>query len=212
MSAEKPVQGFPVDAPQTSDEFESEQIGPQWQWNHNPRNERWSLSEHPGHLRLYASSPVGEGGFWKAPNTLSQRIMGKGEGQVTAKINIEGMVAGQFAGLCRFSGQYVLLGIKANEAGEKQLIFQHNQDVITGPFLTANTVYLRSNNVGRDAYFSYGTDGKNWERFGPDFLLTFGRWRGDRLGFFCWNENNDEKKGFIDIDWFHYDAYDGPRP
>ena len=61
---------------------------------------------------------------------------------------------------------------------------------------------------GNRATFSYSLDGTKWDRIGPEFTLTFGRWRGDRIGFFCWNET--EANGQIDIDWFHYE-YDGPR-
>ncbi|MHC4529352.1 MAG: glycoside hydrolase 43 family protein, partial [Planctomycetota bacterium] len=76
--ARKPILGYPIDAAQTNDEFDSEELSPQWQWNHNPRDERWSLSERPGWLRLKANVPIGEGGFWNASNTLSQRLMGTG--------------------------------------------------------------------------------------------------------------------------------------
>ncbi|PAF19238.1 glycoside hydrolase, partial [Shouchella clausii] len=37
-----------------SDEFHSDTgtVGLVWQWNHNPDNEHWSLTERPGYLRL----------------------------------------------------------------------------------------------------------------------------------------------------------------
>ena len=52
------------------------------------------------------------------------------------------------------------------------------------------------------------TNGKTYQSFGPEFTLKFGRWTGDRLGFFCWNETGES--GWIDVDWFTY-AYDGPK-
>ncbi|MCP5116099.1 MAG: hypothetical protein GY953_35175, partial [bacterium] len=100
----KPIAGFPVTAPQTGDEFSSATLGPQWQWNHNPRDERWSLTERKGWLRLKANVPVGDGGFWGASNTISQRIMGKGTGVATAKVDLSGMKPGQQAGFCHHSG------------------------------------------------------------------------------------------------------------
>ncbi|MHB8899881.1 MAG: glycoside hydrolase 43 family protein, partial [Thermoguttaceae bacterium] len=57
----KPIQGYPITAPPTSDEFELPKLGVQWEWNHNPRDTHWSLSEQPGRLRLRASVPVGSG-------------------------------------------------------------------------------------------------------------------------------------------------------
>jgi len=56
--------------------------------------------------------------------------------------------------------------------------------------------------------FYYSFDGETWKRFGDEFRLKFGRWRGDRLGFYCWNDNLDA--GYIDVDWFSY-KYDGPK-
>ena len=58
------------------------------------------------------------------------------------------------------------------------------------------------------AFFEYSTDGENFSRFGDDFELTFGRWRGDRIGFFCWNP--ERSAGHLDIDWFRY-RYHGPQ-
>jgi hypothetical protein len=63
--------------------------------------------------------------------------------------------------------------------------------------------------AGDLANFEYSTNGKSFHRLGPEFTLMFGKWTGDRLGFFCWNEK--EEKGSIDVDWFKYE-YDGPNP
>ncbi|MCD8292578.1 MAG: glycoside hydrolase 43 family protein, partial [Prevotellaceae bacterium] len=46
----------------------------QWQWNHNPDNTLWSLSERPGYLRL-ATGRV-DTLFTQARNTLTQRTFG----------------------------------------------------------------------------------------------------------------------------------------
>ena len=86
--ARKPIAGHPVGAPQTDDDFNSETLGPQWEWNHNPRDDRWSLTERPGWLRLKASVPVGKKDFWGACNTISQRIMGTGKGRAEAKLDL----------------------------------------------------------------------------------------------------------------------------
>ena len=90
----KPINGMPVTAPWSDDEFDAPQRGPQWEWNHNPRDSHWSLTERPGWLRLKASVPVAKGGFWGACNTLSQRIMGTGQGEATAKLDLSGMPGG----------------------------------------------------------------------------------------------------------------------
>lgn len=71
--ARKPIPGQAVGQPATSDDFASPTLGLQWQWNHNPDNSRWSLTERPGWLRL--RSTVADN-FWLAPNTLTQKGQG----------------------------------------------------------------------------------------------------------------------------------------
>jgi len=204
----KPVDGYPIAAPQADDDFAGPKLAPQWEWNHNPRDESWSLSEREGWLRLRADVPVNEGGFWNAANTISQRTMGERGGVATARVDVSGMAPGQQAGFLHMSGQYVMFGLKVDENGVRRLVFNHDGVERVGPVVREDILYFRTGMYGSRATFSYRTDGKTWERFGPSFEVTFGRWRGDRLGFYCWNE--EKPGGHIDIDWFRY-LYDGPN-
>jgi hypothetical protein len=77
-----------------------------------------------------------------------------------------------------------------------------------GPGINSNQLFIRTSNNGDQAFFEYSLDNQAYQRFGPTFTLKFGKWTGDRLGFFCWNEK--EEKGFVDVDWFKYE-YDGPK-
>jgi len=208
QQARTPIDGYPIAAPQTDDEFDSPTLGPQWQWNHNPRDDHWSLAERPGWLRLEAGVPVNDGGFWNAANTISQRLMGQGPGVAIAEVDLSGMQPGGQAGFCHHSGQYVLLGIRVEDDGTKRLTFDNDGRQTEGPAITADVIYYRTDVDGDRATLAYGFDGVTWNRFGDEFRLEFGRWRGDRLGFYCFNDKADA--GHIDIDWFHYD-YDGPK-
>jgi beta-xylosidase len=208
LQCEKPIQGFPIDAPQTDDQFDAAELGPQWEWNHNPIDANWSLTERPGWLRLKAAVPVREGGFWNASNTVSQRIMGTTTGEATARFDLSGMASRQYAGMVRFGGVYHLLGVKVDGQGVKRLVFTSEKQRIVGPEIEADKLWIRTSNIGDQAVFEYSGDGAAFKRFGPKFTVRFGRWTGDRLGFFCWNA--DQPEGWIDIDAFHYD-YDGPK-
>ena len=227
LQHKKPIEGFPITAPPTDDGFSVTKLGPQWEWNHNPRNSHWSLTERPGWLRLKSSIPVSEKiskgpgnnlwsentgtsfPFWRAPNTISQRIMGITTGTAIAKFDISGMAPGQLAGFIRFGGIYHMLGIHVADSGKRHLIFINAKAEETkGPEITSNDLFIKTSNTGNQAFYEYSLDGSTYERFGPDFTIKFGNWTGDRLGFFCWNEK--EEKGHIDIDWFNYD-YDGPK-
>ena len=204
----KPIAGLPITAPASDDEFSEPRRGPQWVWNHNPRDSHWSLTERPGWLRLKASVPVGKGGFWGACNTLSQRIMGTGKGQATAKLDLSGMRPGQRAGFVRFGGVYHLLGAHCDQAGTRRLFFDANGKATQGPPIKQNDLWIRTVNDGDQASFAYSLDGTTFTRLGPTFTVKFGKWTGDRLGFFCWNDQT--AVGHLDVDFFHYD-YDGPK-
>lgn len=227
LQHKKPINNFPITAPQTDDDFSEKKLSPQWEWNHNPRNTHWSLTERQGWLRLKASLPVSaktgagpannirtnaEGAqtvFWRSCNTLSQRIMGITTGVATARFDVSGMQPGQRAGFVRFGGVYHLLGLRVDDSGNKILFFMDNEGRETsGPEIKSDQLYIRTSNTSNLAYFEYSTNGKDFNRFGPEFTIVFGKWTGDRLGFFCWNEK--EEKGHVDVDWFTYD-YDGPK-
>ena len=223
----KPINGYPVTAPQTDDDFSATKLGSQWEWNHNPRNTHWSLTENPGFLRLKASVPLPEGKeygplqnewtnddgsntpFWRACNTVSQRILGITTGTAEARFELSGMKPGQLAGFVRYGGVYHLLGAEVKEDGTRQLFFMDKfGQKSEGPVLKGNELYVRTSNNSNQATYEYSTDGETYQRFGPVFTIEFGKWTGDRLGFFCWNEK--EEQGYIDVDWFTYD-YDGPK-
>jgi len=218
LSYKKPINGFPITAPPTDDEFDSDKLGAQWEWNHNPRDTYWSLTERPGFLRIRASRPVmpmkgyrmHRQVFWRACNTVSQRIMGNTTGTAVAKFDISGMKPGQRAGFVRFGGVFHLLGVYAGENGARKLFFMDKDGrEIRGDTISGRHLFVRTINKRDRAKFEYSTDGKIFRRFGPEFTIKFGSWTGDRLGFFCWNESAEQ--GYLDIDWFHYD-YDGPSP
>jgi len=217
LSYKKPINGFPITAPPTDDEFNAPSLGPQWEWNHNPRDSHWSLTERPGFLRIKASLlvepqenyKIHNQMFWRACNTVSQRLMGTTTGTAVAKFDLSGMMPGQRAGFVRFGGVFHLLGIHVDDKGTRRLFFRGKYGKETpGDILAGNNLFIRTSNTGDRAQYEFSTDGKTFTRFGPEFTLRFGKWTGDRLGFFCWNDK--EESGHIDVDYFHYD-YDGPK-
>ncbi|UCD37977.1 MAG: family 43 glycosylhydrolase, partial [Fidelibacterota bacterium] len=89
-------QEYPVSVLPTSDEFDRTVLGLQWGWNHNPDPAKWSLTEHPGHLRL-ATAKVATN-LREARNTLTQRIFAYYSRSVPTiavlKMNVDGMQDG----------------------------------------------------------------------------------------------------------------------
>jgi beta-xylosidase len=75
----------------------------QWQWNHNPVDSKWSLTERKGWLRLHTVNVTND--FKFARNTLTQRMFGP-YSTGTIEMDIRNMKEGDIAGLCLFQDPY----------------------------------------------------------------------------------------------------------
>ena len=184
-----------------SDEFESETLGPQWQWNYQPRDTHFSLTERPGWLRLRAFRPVESHKLLKAGNTLTQRSFRTSTNEVTVKLDISHLAKGQRAGLCHMAEHSGALGVVST--GEATFLeFRHDDRPLRGTKLQCDYLWLRSSwGLDGRSTFSYSTDGKHFVPFGQ-YRLSWGFYRGDRIGIYCFNDISDE--GYIDVDYLHY--------
>jgi beta-xylosidase len=203
-NVEKPLNGYPRTYPQGSDEFNGKRLDPQWMWNYQPRKEKWSLTERKGFLRLHAFQPLERGNFFKAGNTICQRYVKSDTCIAIIKLDISGMETGQEAGLVHFNGgaNYCTFGVVKDRNGNR---FSYNEDgkIETGATITSNWLWICSvvDEKGINSY-SYSENGESFIPFGGKYQLKWGGFRGDNIGIF--NYNNEQEAGFIDIDWFHY--------
>jgi beta-xylosidase len=206
-SGKKPVDGSAAGTPQSSDEFAASALAPQWEWNHQPRDSHWSLTQRPGWLRLHAFPPLAPGNLLKAGNTLTQRCFRTPRNEAVVKLDVAGMADGQQAGLCHFSRTHAALGVR-QDGTTRTLVSVVNGVATAGPVLTGHDLWLRSVwSLDGLSRFSYSLDGESFADFGPPYQLAWGHYRGDRLGLFSFNDKAEA--GQVDIDWFRYD-YSGP--
>jgi beta-xylosidase len=207
-SGKKPVDGTPILTPQSSDDFDETNLPPQWEWNYQPRADKWSLMENPGWLRLHAFRPLQPDTLLKAGNTLTQRVFETASNEVTIKLDLSGMVDGQKAGLCHFSKNYSYLGV-TQDSTTRTLEYNNNGHFTAGPTLMGKTLWLKSTwGADGQSQYSYSEDGKTFTNFGAPYQLAWGNYRGDRIGIFCFNNKTDD--GYVDVDFLHYD-YSGPK-
>lgn len=89
-----------------------------WQWNHNPDNELWSVTEKPGVLRIHSGKLCTN--LVQAVNTLTQRTMGP---ECAAEVTLCGnsLKDGDFAGLCTLQGDYGFIAL-TKEEGKMYLV------------------------------------------------------------------------------------------
>jgi beta-xylosidase len=192
---------------QTSDDFSAQKLLPQWECNYQPRAGKWSLTQRKGFLRLHAFSPLNPTDkrniILRAGNTLTQRSLRTRSNIVTVKIDIGSMTNGQYAGITHFSTtSNSLLGIK-KEQGIRRLFYSYNNVDTTGIALSGKYIWLQSQwNANGENIYAYSLDGKEFVAFGGRSTLTWGGYRGDRIGIF--NFNIEGESGFIDVDYFNY--------
>lgn len=210
----------------SSDEFEDGKMSVLWQWNHNPIPEGWSLTEHPGELRLTNMKVCDN--LFEARNTLSQRMEGP-YGDASVKINVANMNPGDIAGFAAFNGDTGLVSVEA-EDGEKWIVARTTSvslepekhrvvevnDVETERIaLSTDDIYFRITTdftPGQDmAEFYYSTDGHDWQKIGMPFKMVFDYRRffmGTRFAIF--NYATKTPGGTVGIDWFHVKTQQSP--
>lgn len=197
--------GMPVDALPpvvTSDLFTDTRLKPQWEWHYQPRADHWSLTERPGCLRLKAFAPLAADNLTKAGNTLTQRVLRTAGGAtVTVRLELDGLTDGQHAGLCHYAATYAGLGVR--RSGTTTTIAHNAGGTLTlGPEIVQNAVWLRTSwDVSGVSRFSYSLEGSTFTPFGGTYQLTWGGYRGDRLGLYTYNPNGT---GHVDVDSVQY--------
>jgi len=209
-AGKKPVAGTAVVTPPASDEFDETVLPPQWEWNYQPQADKWSLTERPGWLRLHAFRPLEPDNLLKAGNTLTQRSFRTLTNEVVVKLDLAGLTDGQQAGLCHFAKSHSAVGVQ-QDGTTRTLVNLNNGRATPGPVITGNDLWLKSV-WGLDGLsrYSYSLDGRTFTGFGSPYQLSWGSYRGDRIGLY--NFNAKAGAGWVDVDYFHYAYAGGAAP
>ncbi|MEU8406427.1 RICIN domain-containing protein [Micromonospora sp. NPDC048842] len=165
-----------------SDTFAGTTLGPQWEWNHNPDNSKWSVNNG---LNLQTATVTGD--LYKARNTLTHRIQGP-TSTATIELDYSTMRDGDRTGLAVLRNSSAWIGVRRDN-GSTRLVMQ-NGLTMDGSWNTTSTgsevastavsggrIWLRANadirpGSGRQARFSYSTDGVNFTSFGNALTLA----------------------------------------
>ena len=217
--------GEPVKSIVNADDFSSDKLGLHWQWNHNPVDKAWSLTERPGYLRLKTARVVSN--LYLAPNTLTQRMEGpKCTGSIA--LDLSKMKDGDIAGLAAFNDNSAVMAIKkvgkklTLELSEQKVkLSQREKKVENVDVKVVESVELKKNQqkiwlridanfVPRTdiATFSYSLDGKEWTKIGGDYRMGFDWQRffmGTKFGIF--NYATKKVGGYVDVDEFAYNKH-----
>lgn len=184
LAAPKPGEGGPY---QRSDDFAGPKLQPVWQWNHNPVNAKWSLTEAPGALRLHAL-PASQ--FLWAKNTLTQRVIGP-VSTATIELDAAGLQPGDTAGLGLLNMPFATLGLARTDAGLVLRWYdQLKNETIEQPW-SGSRLWLRATgDYDEDvARLSYSADGRTFTEIGGEIRLPYQlkTFQGTRYALFAFN-------------------------
>ena len=207
----RPYHNF-ADTPEEvgENDYNGSNLALEWQWNHNPDNRLWSLTEREGYLRLRTVNVCDT--VADARNTISQRTFGPECGGYI-KLDVSEMKDGDTAGLAAFAEKYGYVAVKI-EDGKKYIVtvrYNDNDDVeqefeTERVEITENEVYLRVDcdykNATDKAYFYYSLDGENWTKIGNTLKMNYYglHFMGYRYAIF--NFPTKQSGGYVDVDYF----------
>ncbi|MEU0880879.1 family 43 glycosylhydrolase [Lentzea sp. NPDC005914] len=178
------------------DAFEGTKLGPQWEWNHNPDTTKYSVDNG---LRLSTATVTND--LYNARNTLTHRIQGPSS-TATVALDVTSMRDGDRSGLAMLRDSSAWIGVKRDN-GRNRVVMVNGLTMdgnwnttgtgteVASANLTGTRIWLRANadirpGSGRQARFSYSTDGVNFTSLGSGFTLK-SDWQffmGYRFGIF----------------------------
>jgi beta-xylosidase len=177
-----------------------------WQWNHNPDNRCWSVTERSGFLRLRTGRL--DTGFLSARNTLTQRTFGPACSGTVA-LDVSGMKEGDCAGLGLLQRKYGFVGVRV-EGGARSIVMMSAEtgtpEVAQTVPLAQKVVYLRADcdfeNRNDRGGFDYSLDGKTWVSIGKPLQMayTLPHFMGYRFALFHYATKL--AGGSVDFDYF----------
>lgn len=207
--------------PAESDEFNSTELGLQWQWHANYQD-TFGFTTNMGYMRIYSHILSPEFvNFWEVPNLLLQKFPAE-EFTATTKLKVSAKDDGQMSGLIVMGWDYAFLGVEKSGEGfilkyvqckDAEQKTQEKTSVV-GMLDKCRTfeaglypnyeidIYLRVKvESGGKCSFYYSTDGKRFHNVGDTFIARQGKWIGAKVGLFSVAPYGKER-GWVDADWF----------
>lgn len=217
LTHKKPDVGkiYPIATPVENDEFDTNNLGLQWQWHANPQAWWYFTDKTNSCLSLFSvPQPEGYKNLWDVPNLLLQKTPAP-DFTATMKLTLkpDARFRGERTGLVIMGLDYALLSFENTENGftlsQIECLKADNgtpEKVSAWVLLKDATVYLRIKvNADTTCTFSYSTDDKKYTALGNRFNIKEGKWIGAKIGTFCSRPVTGNDGGRTDIDWFRVD-------
>lgn len=220
---------YPRQTPQDSDEFDSIELGKQWQWKDNPSALWYYCDAAASKLRLFSNAlPENAKTIYDLPNLMLQKFPARNF-TATAKVQFfprkkDGkLMEGERAGIVVMGYNFGTLSLmsrkdgiylvqtecyKANKGGEESEVEAVKVDDGKEMYLrmrldyTGPKVPKQKPDYTAEATFYYSFDGKKYTKIGNPVKVDVGHWIGAKFGMYCSRSWSSNDSGWLDIDWF----------
>lgn len=219
---------YPKATPAESDEFDSTELGLQWQWKGNPEAEWYFCDANSSVLRLFSHQTPGAKTLYDMPNMLLQKFPAQNF-TATAKVQFfprkkDGKaMTGEKAGLVLMGYNYGALALesradgiylvqadclKANKGGAENEVAAVKIDNDRPIYLQARIKMvgpekpMKKPDYKVEATFYYSLDGKKFTQIGRPLPVDVGHWIGSKIGLFSTRDWTSNDSGWLDVDWF----------
>lgn len=212
---ELPVDHMPKYQIVQSDEFESQHMGLQWQWQANPDENSYSLKANPGNLRLYCRrNPFRDNLLWYAPNVLTQIPQSK-EFTMLVRLTLYGEKTGDFGGIGMVGHLYSYIGIYQSDndlelrcyegkVTEKMFQGEAEESCVFRHSVEESSVSLKITVRNDKTYgYSYSCTGEKFQEIPLCFSLSRATWTGAKLCLWSCARENQESPGYCDYEYVH---------
>jgi beta-xylosidase len=190
-----------ITSPQTTDEFDSDTLGLQWQWHANHKDDWASLTARKGWLRLQPLATPDD--FSKEPNLLLQKFPAYVFSAET-KLELTSTNPSIQAGLIIMGQKHAALVVERNDQGA-QLSYLINNKTEATESLKSNTARLRVKvTTGGRCEFSFASADGDFKPISQPFQSVEGVWIGAKLGLFCRSLDSKQTDGHADFDYFRF--------
>ena len=201
MNCRKPATNSPalIAVPQTSDEFDSLELGPQWQWNAN-HNDAWhSLSARKGWLRLYSQLTAHEN-LLLFPSLLLQKFPAR-EFSAETSFDLTAVHQNEEAGLIVAGQSSAALAFIKTDSRCQIVLRINGVQEFACDHVSQNVKLRVAVNDGGRCTFSFSSH-EDWVPVPLPFSAQKGVWIGARLGIYSLSRHPTLPAGHVDVDYF----------
>jgi len=201
----------PVQMPQSSDNFESNFPGLQWQWHANPQKEWFEMEKNAFRLNSQLF-PKDAANFWQVGNLFLQKFPAP-EFTVTTKMDFYPKSVGEKAGLIVMGLDYAYIALERTSSGYEivhvtclKATERSSEKIIQKINLSKNAIYFRIQVKEKGlCTFLYSQNGKEYHSIGEIFPAQPGKWIGAKVGLFAVRPTSAKNGGHANFEFFQVD-------